>query len=72
MAVIILFLLVSPALLLSPMLTFIDIGLFKSSRDEVSVQTKADFGNQEVMASFPKPSVNEKVGIIQWNNTLNY
>jgi hypothetical protein len=47
-------LLVSPSLFLSPTVTFIDTELSKASENRMPVQTKTDFGNREVMASFPR------------------
>jgi hypothetical protein len=51
---VILVLLASPAFVFSPTVTFMDTDLAKSSENRVPVQTKTDFGNPEVVASFPK------------------
>jgi hypothetical protein len=51
--IVVFILLVSPALFLSPTVTFIDTDLNKASQNRVPVQTKTDFGNPEVVASFP-------------------
>lgn len=48
-----LLLLSSPQQLFSPVATFIDTELNRSSGKEVSVRTKTDFGNQEQVAAFP-------------------
>jgi len=50
---VILFLFSSLQQLFSPMATFIDTEIYRSSGQEVSVQTKTDFGNQEHVAEFP-------------------
>lgn len=52
--VVVLLLLTSPDLLFSPVATFIDTELYRSSGNEVSVRTKTDFGSQEHMAAFPR------------------
>ena len=51
--VMILILSTSPALLFSPMVTFIDTELRRSSGHETAVRTRMDFGSKEHMAAFP-------------------
>lgn len=51
--VVVILLLTSPGLLFSPMVTFIDTELYRSSGQEVSVRTRMDFRSQEHMAAFP-------------------
>ena len=50
---VILLLLTSPGLVFSPVTTFIDTELYRSSGNEASVRTKMDFGSQEHMSAFP-------------------
>jgi len=50
---VILFLSSSPQQLFSPVATFIDTELYRLSGQEVSVQTKTDFGSPENVAAFP-------------------
>jgi len=52
--IVLLLLLTSSELLFSPVTTFIDTELYRSSGNEASVQTKMDFGSQEHMAAFPR------------------
>jgi hypothetical protein len=49
---VVLILLTSSNTLFSPVVTFIDTELNRSSGDEVSVRTKADFGSYEHMSAF--------------------
>ena len=51
---VVLILLTSPRLLFSPVVSFIDTELYRSSGNEAVVRTKADFGSQEHMAAFPR------------------
>ncbi len=51
--IVVIILLVSPALFLSPTVTFIDTELNKASQNRVPVQTRTDFGSSETVASFP-------------------
>ena len=46
-------LLIPPDLFLSPTVTFIDTEISQASPNRIPVQTKTDFGNPEVIASFP-------------------
>jgi len=50
---VIIILLTSSNVLFSPVVTFIDTELYRSSGNEISVKTKADFGSYEHMAAFP-------------------
>jgi hypothetical protein len=52
--IVLLLLLTSPELLFSPVTTFIDTELYRSSGNEASVVTKMDFGSQEHMLAFPR------------------
>jgi hypothetical protein len=54
LVIVVLVLLASPAFLFSPTVTFIDTDLTKASENRTPVQTKTDFGNSEIMASFPR------------------
>lgn len=54
MVVVVMVLLASPGFLFSPTATFIDTELNKASGNRMPVRTKADFGNPEVMAAFPR------------------
>jgi hypothetical protein len=53
LVVVILFLLISPTFLFSPMVT-VDTNLYATSNNAVFVQTKTDFGSQEALSNFPK------------------
>jgi hypothetical protein len=52
--IVLLLLLTSPELLFSPVTTFIDTELYRSSGNEASVVTKMDFGSQQHMLAFPR------------------
>jgi hypothetical protein len=51
---VVLLLMTSRDVLFSPVTTFIDTELYRSSGNEASVRTKMDFGSQEHMAAFPR------------------
>jgi hypothetical protein len=67
--VVLLVLLTSPGIIFSPVTTFIDTELYRSSGNEASVRTKMDFGSEEHMLLFPR-------GIGKWTgydyNTTEY
>jgi hypothetical protein len=52
--IVLLLLLTSPELVFSPVTTFIDTELYRSSGNEASVRTKMDFGSQEHMSAFDR------------------
>jgi hypothetical protein len=51
---VVLLLMTSRDVLFSPVTTFIDTELYRSSGNEASVRTKMDFGSQEHMTAFPR------------------
>jgi hypothetical protein len=53
LVLVILILLVPISFIFSPTVTFIDTSLYKTSENRASVQTKTDFGDAKIMASFP-------------------
>jgi hypothetical protein len=52
--IVLVLLLSSPGMIFSPTVTFIDTELYSSSGNEVPVRTKADLGDPEYMAAFPR------------------
>jgi hypothetical protein len=51
---VLLLLLTSPGTIFSPVITFIDTELYRSSGNEASVRTIMDFGSEEHMSEFPR------------------
>jgi hypothetical protein len=51
---VLLLLLISPGMMFSPVITFIDTELYRASGNEASVRTIMDFGSEEYMSAFPR------------------